>query len=579
MLRHQFLFRAGAILFIALAFTSCTTTRQKAASTERTKALTDVRATYCSVPRLPNGRADTDKLVSELVELRANTYSFCIHAADTDWDDLKLFLPKARARGIRVWASIVPPTESPPNNARYAEPFRLDYERWAVEFAKLSRREPNLVAWSIDDFTHNLKFFSTEKLRAMLSGARKINPKLAFVPCCYYRSITPQFATNQAALLDGILFPYRDESGGANLTNATHVQAEVRRIKDLVGPSIPVIFDVYASAHSRLGATTPQYVEQVMTSGKQSADGVMVYCHQNPQTQAEKFQIVKRLFNSWADEKNRIERRKNLRGTFGSYDAEPRLESGRVDVQRLVTELTKIKANTYNFLIWHATNDWDDLKLFLPLAREKGIKVWITLVPPTEAPPMYGTDYSEPFRLDYKRWGIEIAKLSLHEPNLVAWSLDDFTDNIAVAKTFKPGDWLTILSTVRDINPKLAFVPCCYFQHLTPQVGAEYRDLIDGILFPYMHAARGMNLTDTDTIQLEVRQFKELFGSDMPVFIDVYATHHSSLNETTPEYVEKVMREARRTADGVLIYCHQYEDKDPGKYRVIKNIFDEWSQK
>jgi hypothetical protein len=185
--------------------------------------------------------------------------------------------------------------------------------------------------------------------------------------------------------------------------------------------------------------------------------------------------------------------------------------------------------------------------------------------------------YAEPFQLDYERWAIEFARLSRHEPNLVASSLDDFSDNVAIAHILQPADWQNILAAAHDINPKLAFVPCCYFQHLTTQVTAKYRDLIDGVLFPYMHAARGMNLTDTDTVELEIRQFKELFGDAMPVFIDVYATHHSALNETTPEYIERVMRLGRANADGVLIYCHQYEDQAPGKYRVIKKLFRDWS--
>ena len=45
-----------------------------------------------------------------------------------------------------------------------------------------------------------------------------------------------------------------------------------------------------------------------------------------------------------------------LCGTFGTYDAEPRKADGRVDVDRLVAELVAIRANTYNFLIWRATN-------------------------------------------------------------------------------------------------------------------------------------------------------------------------------------------------------------------------------
>jgi len=300
--------RAGTfvgVLLLSQIFCGCATNHSGGSRNERTKALFGTRATYCSVPRKPDGRADVDKLVSELSDVRANTYSFCIHTAATDWDDFKLFLPEARKKGIRVWASLVPPSESPPRTKMYAEPFRLDYERWAIEFAKLSRKEPNFVAWSIDDFTHNLKFYNPDYLKRILDASREINPKLAFVPCCYYPAITPQFVTNYCPLLDGILFPYRHESAGANLKDASLVEPELKNIKELVGPKFPLILDIYASAHSRLGATTPEYVDEAMIAGHKAADGVMIYRHQDPQQNADKYNIVKRNFSAWAEEERK----------------------------------------------------------------------------------------------------------------------------------------------------------------------------------------------------------------------------------------------------------------------------------
>lgn len=51
--------------------------------------------------------------------------------------------------------------------------------------AALSVSHPNLVAWSVDDFVHNPQTLNAERLRRILSDARAINPKLAFIPCCY----------------------------------------------------------------------------------------------------------------------------------------------------------------------------------------------------------------------------------------------------------------------------------------------------------------------------------------------------------------------------------------------------------
>lgn len=266
----------------------------------RANYIFNARATYCNAPRKADGRVDVDRLISELVDVGANTYSFCIHSAGTDWGDLQLILPKARAKHIRIWASIVPPSESPPRVKLYAEPFRLDYQRWAVEFAKLSLREPNLVAWSIDDFTHNLKFYTPEYVKEMQDKAHAINPCLAFVPCCYYPAITQKFVTNYCDSIDGILFPYRHESAGANLKDPDLVEPELNKIKAMVGKDFPVVLDIYASAHSRLGGTTTEYVEQAMLAGKRAAAGVMIYRHQDPVKDREKYEVVKRLFRDWA---------------------------------------------------------------------------------------------------------------------------------------------------------------------------------------------------------------------------------------------------------------------------------------
>jgi hypothetical protein len=80
------------------------------------------------------------------------------------------------------------------------------------------------------------------------------------------------------------------------LKNPDNVDSEIKHIRELLGPKIPVVLDIYASAHSRLGATTPEYVEKSVSDGLKSADGVLIYTHQDPKTNPEKYQIIKRLF-------------------------------------------------------------------------------------------------------------------------------------------------------------------------------------------------------------------------------------------------------------------------------------------
>ena len=71
-------------------------------------------ADYDSEPRLADGHVDGDALLSRLKELHVTTYYWLVWHAGTDWDDLKLFLPKAAEANIEVWVYLVPPTESAP---------------------------------------------------------------------------------------------------------------------------------------------------------------------------------------------------------------------------------------------------------------------------------------------------------------------------------------------------------------------------------------------------------------------------------------------------------------------------------
>lgn len=257
----------------------------------RQKAIRGCLATYDGEPRNSKDRVDISRLVSELQDLNCNTYDFLIWHRDTDWADLKKFLKATQNSDLKVWVSLVPPSES---RQKKSEPFGLDYVRWAEELGKLSALYPHLVGWSIDDFTHNLSFYTPEYLTKMMQAARAHNPHLAFVPCTYYPKATESFAEKYGDILDGILFYYRHESAGANLTDSSLCPDEIATLRQRFGADFPIILGVYATGHSSLGQTTPEYVEQVMKCGHKHADGVHVYCHQKPGTA--KYEIIKRLF-------------------------------------------------------------------------------------------------------------------------------------------------------------------------------------------------------------------------------------------------------------------------------------------
>ena len=291
----------GAVLLCALALTARGADSSPAElSRVRAGQFAQGFGTYAGPPRTSDGRVDRSRLLRELGELHATCYSWLIWRGVHDWEDLQAFLPEARTQNLRVWVTLVPPSESPPRNRTFSEPFRLDYETWAREIATLSLREPALVGWSIDDFVWNTKDFPPSRLRAIRDGTRAINPRLAFFPCCYFTGLSPAFVRDYGESIDGIFFPYRSESTKANLTDPTRVAAEVSALRSRLGPDKAVILMVYASAHSRLGATTNAYVDEVMRAGRASADGVIVFVHQDPVREIEKFATIKGWFSGWA---------------------------------------------------------------------------------------------------------------------------------------------------------------------------------------------------------------------------------------------------------------------------------------
>lgn len=268
----------------------------------RRAALLHSYGTYAGEIRKPDGHLDCERLIAELGDMRATTYNFLIARGKSDWEDLHTFLPLAKQKGLRVWVTVLPPSESPPRTKHYSEPFRLDYEKWASELAELSTREPALVAWSIDDFAYNGSTFTPDAMHKIIGAQRAKNPKFAFVPCIYFKQATPVFVAKYREFFDGILFPYRSESTKPGFQDAKSVAAEVTTLKERFGADFPIIVDIYATRHSQLGASTPAYVEQVLNFAYPVADGVHIYRHQNKldANEREKYDIVQRVMSSWA---------------------------------------------------------------------------------------------------------------------------------------------------------------------------------------------------------------------------------------------------------------------------------------
>src|ERR1017187_6852823 len=160
------------VLFCAITGPACAQNQAPARPVHSTLHFAD----YDAEPRRADGHVDGDALLNRLKELHVTTYYWLVWHAATDWDDLKLFLPKAAQANIQVWVYLVPPTERAPKYGDlYSEPFRLDYGRWAEEIARLSLQRTNLTTRGSDDFYANHEFFTPAVIRDLQHRAKGIN--------------------------------------------------------------------------------------------------------------------------------------------------------------------------------------------------------------------------------------------------------------------------------------------------------------------------------------------------------------------------------------------------------------------
>jgi len=228
-----------------------------------------VRASYAN-PVRTDGHVDAAATIDRLRAMNANTYAFLVQN-EADWHELEAFLPEAQTAGLTVWTYLVPPTECP-GGASCAEylPYKKDYTAWAKAIGALSLRYPVLKAWAIDDFNHNLQFFTATYTKQIRDAGRAVQPGLEFYPVVYSDAITTSFVDSYGGIIDSLIMPFRDDPHRNTLwTGGVSAQLDTL-VSRLAAKNRKLILMVYAST---LSATTiapdVAYVRAVTAVGMQ----------------------------------------------------------------------------------------------------------------------------------------------------------------------------------------------------------------------------------------------------------------------------------------------------------------------
>ncbi|HRR92102.1 MAG TPA: hypothetical protein P5253_07540 [bacterium] len=255
---------------------------------------------YDAELRDTSGRVDSVTLIKRLKSLGVNTYAYLIWHSPDDWEDLcQSFMPLAQEEDINVIVYMVPPSEPPS-----PKPYEYDYIEWAQAIGKLSRRYPGLIGIAIDDFNYNTSFFTPSYLKEIKKTINNINPSLRLFTVSYYRDITDTFLAQYGEIIDGVIFPFRNEPRVDTVTTST-LDPQVRSVRATLGDKLSVIIMIYASKLS--SATIPpdaRYLRETISTSLELieegiADGIITYCLPKVSEEDEMFKTVKELFSSF----------------------------------------------------------------------------------------------------------------------------------------------------------------------------------------------------------------------------------------------------------------------------------------
>ncbi len=131
--------------------------------------------------------------------------------------------------------------------------------------------------------------------------------------------------------------------------------------------------------------------------------------------------------------------------------------NSHINIDSLLRKLATSNVSTYNYEIKNP-NDWEDLQFFLPKAKISGITVCISLMPPSNTPPICPScNYSEPYQLDFLTWAKQIAYLSLRYSNIIGFSIEDLGENLTLGY-LKKAYIESVIAEGESINPKLEFI-------------------------------------------------------------------------------------------------------------------------
>lgn len=251
-----------------------------------------------------------------------NTFDQMAHPGgiwkDEHFASLERTLQVAAEVGLKVWASVTPPSAHQEIRRWPLEQRQEYYYDVAERFAQLAKEYPNFVAFMIDEvLDYNASFFRPEMLAEMARRQRAICPRLAFLPLGYYGSMSEEMFEKRGQYIDGVIFHFRAGSYPPAYIPGYDPKSfdmygdvmryELKRVRQIAGDH-PVICGIYLYYHEGgWGVMTPdgkkpatehtvRDATQKLEIAHEYADGIRIY---GLGIKHEAYQAMGELLHKW----------------------------------------------------------------------------------------------------------------------------------------------------------------------------------------------------------------------------------------------------------------------------------------
>jgi hypothetical protein len=249
---------------------------------------------------------------------------------------------------------------------------------------------------------------------------------------------------------------------------------------------------------------------------------------------------------------------------------------------------------------------------FLDATKNTSIKVWITLLPSSEAhmdslyrsgsyPKNTGkiidstgtiidetayfkkiptTTYPNPLDFwdpTYGGWFTLCNLIAKQYPNFVGVKIDDFSENLATFQQYQPDNKILLehmYNSLKANDANIAFMPINEWKGIAnaPDIPPYFRPwwepYADGFVFPYCNQSQNpspchYDNSTTNSFYTEISSLKAWWKSPTkPIFTSIYAhplscVANNNLTLPTQYYVDTLINYAKSLTDGVSIYCTQ----------------------